>query len=86
LYFWKDDFLLGPPNNSFTVGKGDKVDLVNGEIISKLFWDDSDQNFPNSVNNVVDVYFDDDIWIEIDVSKGFFSFEISYYIGIKNGD
>ena len=84
LYLWKDDFLLGAPNNSFTVGKGDKVDLVNGDIISQLFWDDNDlQN--SSYNYGITIYFDDDIWIEIDVSQGFFSFEILYYIG-KNKD
>ena len=80
---------MGPPNNSFTVGKGDKVDVANGDIISQLFWNNSDQHFQNSDYNGNYIYvrldFDDDVWMEIDVSQGSFSFKIYYFIS-KNED
>ena len=76
--------MLGAPNNSFTVGNGDVVDTVNGDVIGPiLIWKESDKLFQTN-SDIVYESKSSSIWIEIDVSKGFFWFNIYYYISPIN--
>ena len=72
---------MGAPKNSFTVGNGKEVDTVSGDIIRPpLIWEDSEQVFQMNNDTLVYESSSNSIWIEIDVSDGFFWFNIYYYI------
>ncbi len=70
----RTDFLLGLPENTFIIGEGEKVDTNSGEIIEKGAKPGEQVNLEYNGSNI------SSIWIRIDVSQGFFWFDIAYTV------
>jgi len=72
----RPNFLIGLPNNTFNVGSGDPV---NGEIIGTTL--NGTDRFPEDKEILdYDNSGSSSIWIQIDVSDGFFWFDIAYTV------
>jgi len=72
----RPNFLIGLPNNTFTVGFGDPVD---GDTIDPVL--NGTDRFPEELD-ILDYNYSDSssIWVQIDVSDGFFWFDIAYTV------
>lgn len=72
----RPNFLIGLPNNTFKVGIGDPV---NGDTIDPVLY--GTDRFPEELDTLdYNNSGSSSIWIQIDVSDGFFWFDIAYIV------
>jgi len=79
-----DNFLIGPPANSFTVGNGGEVDTINGDIIDPVLH--GGDTFPNGEKILEYESSGSSMWMEVDVSFGNFWFYITYTVASIEGN
>jgi len=78
----RTDFLIGHPNNTFTVGVGS---IVNTDIVGTRLR--GTEKFPKSQEILnYNKSGSSSVWVEINVTKGFFWFDIAYTVtDVKEG-